>query len=284
MILSVFKLHLTRIKNNLGSFAALAAIALITIYDGYHEAHIVKSIAYLGAVWLCAFVIDLYVYWRPPQYEFVVRNPKREGIYVAIMLVFGFGFLYFRFIGPPYWESMGHIAKLAVLPLILFVFPIAFAIVFLLLKYKPRELGIRIKDTLVALPIIAIIAGTAWLVAPGELTIKDILAEPGGIWNALFEGFLAAALAEEFWRFIVQTRFGAMFGNTGAGWIVASIIWALMHVPARLAQIGNAGDAIVGILAITPIGLLWGYMTHRTKSILPSILAHGTNVWGLQNI
>jgi membrane protease YdiL (CAAX protease family) len=32
-----------------------------------------------------------------------------------------------------------------------------------------------------------------------------------------------------------------------------------------------------------PIGFLWGYLTHRTKSLLPAVLVHGLNFWGLQN-
>jgi len=31
------------------------------------------------------------------------------------------------------------------------------------------------------------------------------------------------------------------------------------------------------------MGLLWGYMTHRTKSLLPAVLVHGFNLWGLHN-
>jgi hypothetical protein len=34
---------------------------------------------------------------------------------------------------------------------------------------------------------------------------------------------------------------------------------------------------------IIPIGLMCGYLTHRTKSIIPSVLVHGSNFWGLQN-
>jgi membrane protease YdiL (CAAX protease family) len=28
---------------------------------------------------------------------------------------------------------------------------------------------------------------------------------------------------------------------------------------------------------------MWSYMILRTKSIMPSILVHGSNLWGLQN-
>ena len=35
---------------------------------------------------------------------------------------------------------------------------------------------------------------------------------------------------------------------------------------------------------IVPLGLLWGYLTHRTGSFLPSVVLHATNIWGLQNL
>jgi membrane protease YdiL (CAAX protease family) len=33
-----------------------------------------------------------------------------------------------------------------------------------------------------------------------------------------------------------------------------------------------------------PLGFLWGYITHRTKSLFPSIVIHALNLWGLQNL
>jgi membrane protease YdiL (CAAX protease family) len=62
------------------------------------------------------------------------------------------------------------------------------------------------------------------------------------------------------------------------------LIWSVMHLPK---WIGDGGgtlfDGLMGSLHIVPLGLMWGYITHRTKSIFPAILAHGMNVWGLQN-
>ncbi|HZV11752.1 MAG TPA: CPBP family intramembrane glutamic endopeptidase [Candidatus Kapabacteria bacterium] len=280
----VLRLQIQRVKSNPFTTILLFVIALIVIYDGIQYAHVLKSIAYLAAMWLCTYVIDLYTMWSPPQYEIIVRQPKREGLIVILCIILGFLFFYLRYFAPFQWASLNGFVKLSIAVLIAFVYPIAFVIIFLALGYKLKELGIRLKNTLVALPVIVIVSMTALLVAPSGFTINDIMAETGGIWGALFEGFILAALSEEFWRFIVQTRFGAMFSNKGMGWIVASVVWALMHVPTRVGQFPTVSAAILESLAIVPIGLMWGYMTHRTKSILPSILAHGTNVWGLQNI
>jgi membrane protease YdiL (CAAX protease family) len=284
MPLEVLRLQIRRLKSNPVTTILLLLVASVVVYDGIQYAHVLKSIAYLAAMWLCTYIIDLYTTWSPPQYEIVVRQTKREGIYVILCIILGFLFFYLRFFAPFQWEALSGFVKLGIAVLIAFVYPIAFVIIFLALGYKPKELGIRLKNTLVALPVILIVSMTAFLAAPGEFTFNDIMAESGGILGALFEGFILAALSEEIWRFIVQTRFGAMFSNKSMGWIVASVVWALMHVPTRVGQFPTVTAAIMESLAIVPIGLMWGYMTHRTKSILPSILAHGTNVWGLQNI
>lgn len=36
-------------------------------------------------------------------------------------------------------------------------------------------------------------------------------------------------------------------------------------------------------VSILPLGLMWGYITYRTKSLIRTTLVHGFNVWGLQN-
>ncbi|HET7152740.1 MAG TPA: CPBP family glutamic-type intramembrane protease, partial [Candidatus Kapabacteria bacterium] len=233
MPLKVLRLQVQRLRSNPITAILLVLVTLVVVYDGFQNAHVLKSIAYLGAMWLCSYVIDLYTTWSPPEYEIVVRQPKRESLYVVLCILLGFLFFYLRYFAPFQWESLNGFVKLAIAPLIAFIYPIAFVIIFLALGYKPKELGIRLKNTLIALPVILIVSMTAFLVAPGELTFNDIMAESGGILGALYEGFILAALSEEIWRFVVQTRFGAMFSNKGIGWIIASIIWALMHVPAR---------------------------------------------------
>ena len=67
--------------------------------------------------------------------------------------------------------------------------------------------------------------------------------------------------------------------------MTATILWAGMHIPVLHAQSPKTPLMLVAIssLHIVPIGLLWGYITLRTKSILPATLVHGLNLWGLQN-
>jgi membrane protease YdiL (CAAX protease family) len=42
-------------------------------------------------------------------------------------------------------------------------------------------------------------------------------------------------------------------------------------------------ETALSSIRIIPIGLVWGYLTHRTKSFVPATLVHGANFWGLQN-
>jgi membrane protease YdiL (CAAX protease family) len=283
-LFSVLSRQLSQLRASKLTTTLLTLIAASTLIEGYRADHIGKSVAYLLAMWLCTIVVDMYVLWYPPQYKIEVRKPKREGLYVIICLLLGFLFFYIRYFSPIPWMEMPGIVRILTIPLLAFIYPIALAIIFLSLRYKLPELGLRFKDTLVALPIIAIVSCTALLVAPDDITISEVINEAGGIPMAIFQGFILAALSEELWRIIVQTRLGGLFGDRGLGWIIATIIWAFMHLPSRLGMIHTVSDAYFGFISIAPIGLMWGYMTHRTKSIIPSIVAHGTNVWGLQNI
>jgi hypothetical protein len=56
-----------------------------------------------------------------------------------------------------------------------------------------------------------------------------------------------------------------------------------MHAPKWLGEGADLYEGAMSSVRLIPLGLLWGYMTHRTKSILPATFVHGLNVWGLQN-
>ena len=136
---------------------------------------------------------------------------------------------------------------------------------------------------LIALPIIAISFITNRIVSPDSLTWDAVVAEGGGVLGAIFSGFIIAGLSEEFFRVIGQTRIGALIRNFGMGWFITTVIWALMHAPKWYGEGHDITEALLSSVRIIPIGLMWGYLTHRTKSILPAVLVHATNVWGLQN-
>ena len=59
-----------------------------------------------------------------------------------------------------------------------------------------------------------------------------------------------------------------------------------MGIKTKLEPVASVGlgSNSVGVLDIVPLGLLWGYLTHRTGSLVPAVLLHLTNFWGLQNL
>lgn len=192
-------------------------------------------------------------------------------------------FFYFRFSGAVSWEHLNPNLKLAVIPFIIFIFPIGLAIIILLLKYKPYDVGFRLKGLQGALPLIVICAIAGSLVTPQSLTWNAVMQEEGNIFGLIFSGIITAGLSEEFFRVIGQTRIGAWINNKGMGWYITTFLWAFMHAPKWYSEEHNISEAILGSVRIIPIGLMWGYLTNRTKSILPATIVHGVNFLGLQN-
>lgn len=283
MIKAVVLFQLSKIKANLLTFLLIVATSIIVIYIGYRHDTLTQSLAYIIVMWLCSFFIDLYAIKKPATLSFIVRQPKRETIYFFISFILGLLFFYFRLSPSVDWEHLNGLVRLSIIPLILFVFPIALAIILLVLKYKLKELGFRMCGFILIIPIILISAITNRIVSPESLTWNAVLVESGGLFGALYSGFIVAGLSEEFFRVVGQTRIGAYLNNLGIGWFITTVLWAFMHFPKWYSEDQNLTEALLSSMRIVPIGLMWGYLTHRTKSILPSVIVHGMNFWGLQN-
>ena len=167
---------------------------------------------------------------------------------------------------------------------LLFVYPLFLFGYFVFHKrYRPQQLGVSFSMAWVALPVTAIIGITTYLVVPQRMQFREVY-EQSGVLSMLFLGFLTAALPEEFIRVLTQTRLGAVFADRGLGWLAASVLWALIHIPNFYSKSGSLYSASMSAAGIVPIGLLWGYMSERLKSIAPSVLTHGVNLWGLHNL
>ena len=290
MIAAVLQLQLQKIKRNKFTFFLLIALSGVVIWFGnYHDRgaghkNLVQALAYLFAMWLCSFCIDLYAHKKPAMETFPVRKPVQESLIVSVCLLLGAAFLLVRFMGSTPWEKMHVAYRISIgLGMLLFMYPIVASIIMLIKGYRLKDLGFRFKGFIPAIVVIIITAGTSVIAAPGRFTLQVVLQESGGVAGALLEGFVYAALAEEVTRMLLQTRLGAALKNTGIGWFIASLAWALMHGPNWWNQSRDVTETVLSCIRIVPLGLMWGYVTHRTKSILPSILAHGLNVWGLQN-
>lgn len=275
-----FQLAVLR-RNPLAALCLLAAVAEVLVVARLQHRWD-KPVAYLCAVGAGLFLTDLFVQWKGAAPLMPVRHGARESIVLLLFTLIGYLVMFGRFAWLDWARTPGWV-KWCSIALFAFVFPVASAVYLWRQGYRPRDLGFRWTGSAwVFLPIVAVVGGTAYAVAPAELTLQRIWAEEG-IAGFLIDGFVAAALAEEFMRLTLQTRIGAWWNN-GMGWILAAVVWAFLHLPMSIGEGADPAHAVLGCCYIVPIGLLWGYLTHRTRSIWPAILCHGLNVWGLQNL
>jgi len=85
---------------------------------------------------------------------------------------------------------------------------------------------------------------------------------------------------EEFlFRGYLQTRLVRWLG-TWKGWLIASVIMALVHWPDRLLILNMAtGDAFVATISLVPVSLLFGFIMLRTQNIMAPGLFHTFANW-----
>jgi membrane protease YdiL (CAAX protease family) len=100
---------------------------------------------------------------------------------------------------------------------------------------------------------------------------------------------LEAGVTEEFlFRAVAQTRFTAWLNSAWAGVIVTSVLFGLAHAPGLFMRGGPGVDGwstdplqVIAhtIAVLSPMGLLFGMIYARTKSLLLVILLHGLVDW-----
>ncbi len=100
------------------------------------------------------------------------------------------------------------------------------------------------------------------------------------IWIAL-----EAGLNEEFlFRAVLQTRLQALFRSPRAGVFVSALVFAVAHAPGLYlrggAEVHGSSADLLQVIAYTfavlaPMGLLFGLIYARTKSLLLVVLLHG---------
>ena len=93
---------------------------------------------------------------------------------------------------------------------------------------------------------------------------------------------IGAGFPEEFMRLLAQSRIGAAARNPAAGWIASTTLWAALHIPAAIRD--GAAHPWVDPVRMIPLGLLYGYLSHRARGFVPAAVIHCMNVWGLQNL
>jgi membrane protease YdiL (CAAX protease family) len=119
---------------------------------------------------------------------------------------------------------------------------------------------------------------------PPTLDIMIWAAPLGYLWMTL-----EAGVTEEFlFRAVAQTRFTAWLNSAWGGVILTSVLFGLAHAPGLFMRGGPGVDGwstdplqVIAhtIAVLSPIGLLFGLIYARTKSLLLVILLHGLVDW-----
>ena len=234
----------------------------------------------------CFLISETIVYYRKLTFSpWQIKQPKKELLIILFTVGMATLLLFIRFVLISDFQAIAPPIKIVLFAFVaLFIYPVFLAIYFFGIgKYKPSALGLNSSGWWVALPLIALIGGISVWLLPDELMFSMILEQQGYL-AMITMGFMTAAIPEEFTRMLFQTRLGKVMGNKSAAWFIASLIWALTHIPNFYSKSDRFYGACIGAIGIMPIGLLWGYLTERYKSMIPAILIHGTNLWGLHNI
>lgn len=244
-----------------------------------------------GAAWLTTHGA------QAPRVE--VQHPRRESsalliylvlIYAVLFLGFGMGWARQMVSPGPEQESLVLALKLLVhvaLPALLLFFVGA--------KLGPiTQLGLKGRQFWRSLAVLgALILAIVCVVTPSLENISGIPPTVDVMIWALPAGYLwmtlEAGVTEEFlFRGVLQTRLTAWFESAWAGVIVTSILFGLAHAPGLFMRGGPGVDGwstdplqVIAhtIAVLSPVGLTFGLIYARTKSLLLVILLHGLVDW-----
>ncbi|MBL8803493.1 MAG: CPBP family intramembrane metalloprotease [Planctomycetes bacterium] len=251
-----------------------------------------KAIAYLAACIVCALVADALTSQPADgkrgettagEPRLRVESPRTEFLVLCAFAAFAApgmyaGFGVFDGLAPrPLLVALRIVGLLCLMQVV----PILWLVI---RSYRAPALGLRWTGVRAALACVAVVAVTALSVDLDDAPI--VKGARAGAWTEL--ALLVAlpslqVFAEEVLRLTLQTRIAALTKNAALGWLLATLPWALLHIPKWIDNGDPLEGALGGALRIVPIGLMWGFLTWRTGSIVPALLAHQLNVFGLQN-
>ncbi|MFZ1529294.1 MAG: CPBP family intramembrane glutamic endopeptidase [Ferruginibacter sp.] len=275
------------IKDNSPILVIMTCLNLIVLWNYIANGQTKHGIGYFCFFYAAIITIHFFTKRISPKNEIVVKEPKREASISILFALLGALFLALNFMLKSNTLPASLFTKLPIIAgNFLFTMPIGIFIYLLIKKYKIGQLGLTIKPATLLLPGVMIWALTglfAIIFYESGIIWEKGLKEVGGVVGLIFTGIINAALFEEFSRFIIQSRLEKLLKTTGINILLATIIWAFMHFPMAYNQNQELASTFKYCLQIIPIGFIWGYLTQRTKSILPSVIAHGLNLWGFQN-
>lgn len=284
-------------RTRLGAFAGalrrhplvasgLLLTAGVVVARAFERGRGAKAVAYVVAMVICVVLTDVIMARRTPAEPASVRSPTRESAFLAGGIVLGGVALWLHKTSPGLAEHRPWLRVLLAMLIFGFVFPVVPMIYLLARRYRLRDLGFApsgLRDAAwLVPPLLLVTAAAAFLTHPEGVTLMRGLDQFGSVVPLVAATFVGAALPEELFRLLVQSRLGRVF-NPASGWFIASVAWAFVHMPAWYAEGGDLLGAALGCVRIVPLGLMWGYVTYRTGSIWSVWVLHGANLWGLQN-
>jgi len=280
----LLEMHVARVKRHPVACGFVFLYAVAILLESFWLGGLLRRAAYLAALVAGTLILDLF-YPCEPQAEppLPVRRPRLELLVAAAFLLGTVAWLCAHFQG--HFSPFTLVTRLLWLGFaLLSLFNLGPALFELLgMRYRPKDLGFRFCG-LASVPLVILCFGAMAWASHSGITWDGAVAEAKGrVWMVPLVSFLVAALPEEFFRMIWQTRLGAVLKNPATGWLIASVVWSFLHVPNFSANAPNLLQPLRFAFDMVPLGLFWGYATHRSRSILPAICFHGTNFWGLQN-
>lgn len=275
------------IKDNIQILVIMTLVNFIVLWNYVSNGKTLHGIGYFIFFYVSILTIHFFTKKIPPKIEIEVKEPKKELTIAIIFAVLGILFLALNYLSRSNIISDKMFLKIPIgIGNLLFATPIGILIYLLYKRYKPNKLGITTQ------PIVSILLGLiiwgltglfAYFFYPEGMRWSKAYQELGGIIGIILQGVIGAALFEEFSRFVIQSRFEKVFKTNGINILFATTIWAFMHFPVTFFKGADLTGTLVYCIQIIPLGVIWGYLTQRTKSIIPSTLAHGINLWGIQN-
>lgn len=273
------------LRRHKAALAAATALGLALLIISLVEGSRLKTSAFMLTILGC-FLVSEFIYHSGKMNfpDWKIKAPRSEWRVVLFIQIVGLVLLVTAFVLIDRSTLARSWGMVLMALRIIFIFPVFLLVYFLAVRrYSLVDIGFRLRHAYVAFPLIILIGVVSFFGFPEGVQFADIL-QQHGYWSFLTLGFLTAALPEEILRNLFQSRLSAISGSKSLGWFLASLIWALSHIPSFGSQSGDYISATLGALGIMPIGLLWGYLNERYRSIVPAVLIHGTNLWGLQNI
>jgi len=212
-----------------------------------------------------------------------ITNPKRSAlcsliaVSVGCLIIFSLMLLSSKH---PAAHGAGHghhrnLVNMLFLQLVLFI-PVA-----LMLRRNGETLqsiGITRANLWKATVVGLFLAGTTLFLGHGGPGAALKLTEGHDINTLIYFSFVGFG-EEILYRGYFQSRLIAWLGHN-RGWIIASVIMALVHIPQRVvAERMSIPHAIVASLELIPVSLLMGYVMLRTGNVVSGGLFHTFCNW-----